>query len=285
MQDRRERGSKPSSSMILAGVLIVAVGILVLVGSLTVFQLPSPVTSQAKTTQKLFWAVLAIAMFIYFAVTAGIIWAIFRYRRRDNALPVQVHGSSVLEFSWTAVPVLILIGLFIPSFIIMRDLKTPPADKDVSVEMEAIGHQWYWEFVYCKSGKDSCEDPANLHIQKTPPNYTNLVPPQIVVPVGQTVRIQVRSTDVIHSFSVPHFLYKIQAIPGNINEFHFKVTKAGTWTGQCYQFCGTRHADMRFTVQAMEPADYENWLNNQKKAQGLPTTDGNISAASAGSQP
>src|SRR5438270_13713702 len=112
MQNRREGRSKLSPSLIVAGVLIVAVGILVLVGSLTVFQLPSPVTSQAKTTQKLFWAVLAIAMVIYFAVTAGIIWACFRYRRKDNVLPVQIHGSSVLEFSWTAVPVLILIGLF-----------------------------------------------------------------------------------------------------------------------------------------------------------------------------
>lgn len=284
MQNRREGRSRPSPSLIVAGVLIVALGIVVLVASLTVLQLPTPVTSQGKDTQKLYYAVLVISMVIYFAVTAGIIYACFRYRRKDNVMPVQIHGSSVLEFSWTAVPVLILIGLFIPSFILMNKLKTPPADKDVAVEMEAIGHQWYWEFVYCQSGPDKCDDDtANLHIQRTPPNYTNLVPPMFVVPVGQTVRIQVRSTDVIHSFSVPHFLYKIQAIPGNVNQFHFKVTKAGTYTGQCYQFCGTRHADMRFTVQAMEPANYQNWLNQQKKAQGLPT-DSNVNAVTAGSQ-
>jgi cytochrome c oxidase subunit 2 len=281
MQNRREGRSKPSPSLIVAGILIVVFGIVVIVASLTVLQLPSAVTEQGKDTKNLYAVVLVISMVIYFGVTAGIIWACFRYRRRDNELPKQIHGSSVLEFTWTAIPVLILIGLFIPSFLLMRDLKTPPNDKEVEVEMEAIGHQWYWEFVYCQSGPDKCDDDAgNLHIQRTPPNYTNLVPPMFVVPVGQVVRIQVRSTDVIHSFSVPHFLYKIQAIPGNVNQLHFKVTKAGTYTGQCYQFCGTRHADMRFTVQAMDPADYQTWLSQQKKAQGLPT-DTKVSATSA----
>jgi cytochrome c oxidase subunit 2 len=107
-------------------------------------------------------------------------------------------------------------------------------------------------------------------VQQLPPNYENLVPPTIVVPVGQTVRMKVRSTDVVHSFYAPHFLYKIQAIPGNVNELHFTVKKAGVYTGQCYQFCGLRHADMLFVIDAREPAEYQRWLSEQRAAQGLP---------------
>src|SRR5437763_1143618 len=239
---------------VAAAVLILVFAFLVIYGSVTTFQLPTPVTEQAKKIRSLYWAVLTIAMLVYFLVTAGIIYAIFRYRRRSSELPEQIHGSTILEFSWTAIPVLILVGLYIPSFLLVKDLKTPPAPKDVDVQMEVIGHQWFWEFVYCKKNADdtaNCEDTSNLHIQRNPPNFNDFKPPMFVVPVGQTVRMQVRSTDVIHSFYVPHFLYKIQAIPGNVNELHFKVTKAGTYTGQCYQFCGLRHADMRFVVQAM----------------------------------
>jgi cytochrome c oxidase subunit 2 len=276
----------PSPSLIIAGVLIAAVAVVVLLASFTVFQLPTPVTTQAEDIEHLYWGTLAIAMAVYFLVTAGIIFAIFRYRRRSSELPEQIHGSTILEFSWTAVPVLILVGLYIPSFLLVKDLKTPPAPKDVDVQMEVIGHQWFWEFVYCKKNADgtgNCEDNTNLHIQKNPPNFNDFKPPMIVVPVGQTVRMQVRSTDVIHSFYVPHFLYKIQAVPGNVNELHFRVTKAGTYSGQCYQFCGLRHADMRFVVQAMAPADYQNWVNQQRQAQGLPL-ESNLNAQTSGAQ-
>ncbi len=128
-------------------------------------------------------------------------------------------------------------GLFVPSLIQVLDLKTPPAKGDVDLTVEAIGHQWWWEFNYPDDG---------VHVQPTPPDYDKLTPPVLVVPVGKTIVIKVRSTDVVHSFSVPQTLYKIQAIPGNVNQMHFKAEKIGTFTGQCYQFCGLHHADMRF---------------------------------------
>ncbi len=260
---------KPSPSLIFAGTLIVAFGILVLVASLTVLQLPDAVTEEAQRTEKLYWATLVISMVIYFGVTAGIIWAVFRYRRRRaDEFPEQVHGSSTLEIVWTVIPIIILVALFIPSLIMVIDLKTPPDASEIDVEMEAVGHQWWWEFVYCEKG--DCEATTNLHVQRTPPNYANLQPPRMVVPVGETVRIKVRSTDVIHSFSAPNLLYKIQAVPGNVNELHFKMTKAGVYTGQCYQFCGLRHSDMLFVIEGKSAADYQSWLNQQKRAQNLP---------------
>jgi cytochrome c oxidase subunit 2 len=95
----------------------------------------------------------------------------------------------------------------------------------------------------------------------------------LVVPVGQTILLNVRSTDVVHSFSAPHVLYKIQAIPGSVNQMHMRVTKAGTYAGQCYQFCGLRHSDMLFVLDAREPADYQQWLRETQAAQGIRASD------------
>ncbi|HEY7268901.1 MAG TPA: cytochrome c oxidase subunit II [Dehalococcoidia bacterium] len=266
---------RPSGSMIVATFLIILVGVLVIGGSLTALQLPNPVTSQAHKTHTLYEVTLGISMIVYFGVTAGIIYAIFRFRKRGNELPQQIHGSSALELGWTVVPVLILVGLFIPSLLLVINLKTPPATGDIDMTVEAIGHQWYWEFVYCQKGEgpDECRDSkTNVHVQATPPNYNDLVPPSLVLPTDQTIQVYVRSTDVVHSFYWPHSLYKIQAVPGNINQMHFKIEDEGTFSGQCYQFCGLRHADMLFIVDARGQTAFNNWLNDQKKAQGIETT-------------
>jgi cytochrome c oxidase subunit 2 len=261
--------------MIVAGILIAALLALVIIGSVTALQLPKAVTSQAKDTHLLYEATLAVSMVVYFGVTAGIIYAIFRFRKRGPELPEQIHGSSALEFGWTIVPVLILVCLFIPSLILVIDLKTPPSDKDIDLTVEAVAHQWWWEFIYCQKGEtaDECRDnKSNVHVQATPPDYNNLKPPALVLPTGKTVQAYVRSTDVVHSFYWPHSLYKIQAIPGNINQMHFKIEDEGTYSGQCYQFCGLRHADMLFIVDARGETAFNNWLNDQKKAQGTDTS-------------
>ena len=140
----------------------------------------------------------------------------------------------------------------------MIDLKTPPSSKEIGLEVEAIGHQWWWEFSYPND---------NIHIQTLPPNYSDLTPPKLVVPVGVTVLVRVRSLDVVHSFYIPKFYYKIQAVPGTVNLMHFKVEKPGIYIGQCVQFCGLRHSDMRFVIEALEKDDYARWLNETKRAQ------------------
>ncbi|HLF71243.1 MAG TPA: cytochrome c oxidase subunit II [Dehalococcoidia bacterium] len=246
--------------MLIAGALIFILAVVTVVGALTAYQFPEPVTEQAEKTDLLYQAVLAISFFVFFGVTAGIIFAIFRYRRRPgDPLPEQIHGSDKLEFTWTVIPILILIGLFVPSLLLVIDLKTPPDANEIDLTVEAIGHQWWWEFDYPDDG---------VKVQTTPPNYDDLQPPVLVLPVGQDIVIKVRSTDVIHSFYAPNTLYKIQAVPGNINELHLKITKAGIYTGQCYQFCGLRHSDMRFVIDARSEADYEAWLREAKATQG-----------------
>ena len=256
---------RPSVSIIIASVLILILAVVTVVGALTVFQLPDPVTESARDIELLYIPVLFISFVIFFLVTAGIIWAIFRYRRVDDTIPEQIHGSSTLEAAWTIIPIIILVALFIPALILLLDLKTPPPEGEVDLTVEAVGHQWWWEFIYPDDG---------VRVQSTPPDYNDLTPPALVVPVNKVIVIKVRSTDVVHSFSAPQTLYKIQAIPGTVNQMHMKAEKVGVYFGQCYQFCGLRHADMLFVLDVRSEEDYEAWLRETQAAQGvIPATD------------
>ncbi|HEX5370166.1 MAG TPA: cytochrome c oxidase subunit II [Dehalococcoidia bacterium] len=258
---------KPPLRMLVAIGLILILGAVIILASFTVLQLPRPISEQANNTHLLYEAVLTISMIVFFLVTSGIIWAVFRYKREpgDETLPEQIHGSNVLEMTWTIIPILILVALFIPALLIVLDMKSQPAEADAAVVVDVIGHQWWWEFDYNQDG---------FKVQQTPPDYANLDPPHLVVPVGETVLLRIHSTDVVHSFYVPHLLYKIQAIPGNINEMHFKVKdgEVGTYTGQCFQFCGLHHSDMRFVLDVRTQADYDSWVTQQKTA--APATTG-----------
>jgi cytochrome c oxidase subunit 2 len=273
----QRRNGKPSGSMVIAGALILILFVVTIVAGFTVFQLPDPVTEQANRIENLYIPTLIISGIVFLLVNAGLIYAIFRYRRKSaDEVPDQIHGSSLLEVTWTVIPIIILVALFIPALILVIDLKTPPADGEVEVEVEAVGHQWWWEFIYPDEG---------IRVQATAPNYEDLTPPALVVPVGQVVRIRVRSTDVIHSFYAPHTLYKIQAVPGNVNQLHFTVEKEGVYYGQCYQFCGLRHSDMLFVLDARSQEDYDDWLDEERARQGVPSRDTAITDVTDGSLP
>ena len=268
---------RPPASIIIGVTLIIILAVVTIVGAATAFQLPHAITEDGKNVNILYEVVLAVSFVIFFLVTAGIIWAIFRYRRVDDSIPEQVHGSNVLEFTWTVIPILILVALFIPALILLLDLKTPPADADVELTVEAVGHQWYWEFRYedqdvCVGprGAQPCVNDAGNPVPALPPeDYDNLTPPALVVPTGKTVVVKLSSTDVVHSFSAPHTLYKLQAIPGMINEMHFVIKEEGVYHGQCYQFCGLRHSDMLFVIDARSPEDYQAWLAETQASLGI----------------
>lgn len=251
-------GSKPTGATVIALVVIAGLAAATVLAAVTVFQLPEAVSEQGGRTTTLYQATLAISLLVFFGVTAGIIWAVFRYKRRGPELPEQIHGSSRLELVWTVIPVVILVALFIPSLILVIDLKTPPAEAEADLVVEVVGHQWWWEFIYPEEG---------IRIQPTPPDYDNLVPPALVVPMDKTVLLKVTSADVVHSFYAPNLLYKIQAVPGSINQMSFKAVKTGVYAGQCYQFCGLRHSDMLFALDVRSEADYQRWLNETKAAQ------------------
>ena len=254
---------RPPLRTLVALALIVILGVVTVVAGLTVMQLPDPVTAQGKDTWNLYQPVMVISLIVFYGVTSGIIWAIFRYKRQsDDEMPEQIHGSSVLEATWTIIPIIILVALFIPALMLVIDLKTPPDDPDLTVE--AIGHQWWWEFAYPDEG---------LKVQATPPDYENLDPPRLVLPVDEDILIRIRSIDVVHSFSAPQTLYKLQAIPGNINLMHLRFTETGEFTGQCYQFCGVRHSDMLFIFKVVTRTEYDNWVRETRAAQSVNPAD------------
>ena len=214
---------------------------------------PTPETTQAKDVFTLYVVVFIMGAVVFFGVEGAIVYSIIRYRRRDDRLPDQLHGHTLVEILWTAIPTVIVMFLFVWSTL---TLTTIDAKSDPAVTVEVTGFQWQWTFHYL----DGDNDPKNDYsVTGTPAN-----PPVMGLPIGEPIRLILKSSDVIHSFFVPHFLVKRDVIPFpngiNPNELEFTISDPGTYGGQCAEFCGDLHSKMTFTIQAMAPADYQKWL-------------------------
>jgi len=154
----------------------------------------------------------------------------------------------VLEILWTIVPALVVTGLFV---LVVGTLNQEQAiSANPAVTIDVTGFQWQWTFEYPDQGLKYTGAGRNG--------------PVMALPVNETVHIRLHSADVIHSFYVPQFLYKLDVIPGRTNEFDVVVQQVGTFAGQCAEFCGIGHADMHFTVQAMSPPDFQTWVAQQQ---------------------
>lgn len=179
---------------------------------------------------------------ITFAILAYILYH-FRWRP-DSPQPKQVHGNTTLEIAWTLVPAVLISIVAVPTvrtiFYTYRD--APPDALTVEVE----GWQWWWAFRYPMANGDTIVTANEFH-----------------VPVGRTVRLQMRSKDVIHSFWLPQMGGKRDVIPGRMNEIVFTPLEAGVYLGQCAEFCGESHALMKMRLIAHEPEDFERWLANE----------------------
>jgi cytochrome c oxidase subunit 2 len=263
MESNRGGRSGSNSGTVIAILLIAVLVVATLVATFTVMQFPDHVTEEADDINSLYAITLALATFVFLAVEALIIWVCFRFRRRSNTDPAQVHGNNRLEFGWTAIPVMIITVLFILSAPLVVDLRDSEADA-ADLTVNVTGRQWFWEYEYPEEG---------ITIQEIP-DYDNPDPPALVVPVDALVVLNITSGDVVHSFYVPDFLYKIQAIPGQINEMHFRAEEIGTFTGQCAQFCGLNHAQMLLRVDVLSQADYDAWVEEQQAAQEETPTPG-----------
>jgi len=217
---------------------------------------PAPMTTEAEEVRTLFLVIFGLGAIVFVGVEGFLIYAVIRYRRKDDRLPEQHHGNTKVEIVWTVIPTVIVLILFMTSMITLGNI-TARSDDPVRIEVE--GQQFSWTFRY-ENGYAVTGNPLD--------------PPILVVPTGQAVRLALVSQDVIHSFFVPAFLVKTDVVPfgqGQApNELEFTVTTAGTYRGQCAEFCGTLHADMTFEVQAMEPADFEEWLATAASATPTP---------------
>jgi cytochrome c oxidase subunit 2 len=199
--------------------------------------------------------ITAISLF----VLALLLFVIVRFRRGANPVPSRNTHNTTLEVVWTLVPVLILVAIAVPSIRLLAHQYSPPKP-DLTIKV--TGNQWYWTYSYPDNGGFevvsnmlSKEDAA----KRGEPRLL-AVDERMVVPQGAVVKLIVTSSDVIHSFGVPAFWVKMDAVPGRLNETWFKVDKPGIYYGACYELCGARHPFMPIAVDVVPPAQFAAWI-------------------------
>jgi cytochrome c oxidase subunit II len=202
----------------------------------------------------LVWLITIITLF----VLALLILVVVKFNAKTNPVPSKTTHNTLIEVAWTLIPVLILMGVVIPSFkLLFQELDIPKAD----LTIKATGKQWYWSYAYPDNGK--FEFDSLLATDKMPRLLG--VDNEVVVPVNKIIRVQVTGADVIHSFAVPGFGIKIDAIPGRLNETWFKATKLGMFYGQCSELCGKDHAFMPIAVRVVSDQEFAAWVEDAKK--------------------
>ena len=191
-------------------------------------------------------------------VLALLLYCMVRFNARANPTPSRTSHNTTLEVLWTVVPIIILVMIAIPSFrLLYKQIEIPPADLTV----KAVGYQWYWGYEYPDNGEISF-DSVMLEDDERAPGQPRLlaVDNQLVVPVGKVVRVQVTAADVIHSFALPSFGVKIDAVPGRLNETWFKAEREGIYYGQCSELCGTNHAFMPIAIRVVSEEQFGRWI-------------------------
>ena len=211
----------------------------------------------------LLWIITGITAF----VLALLLIVIIRFNARANPTPSRTTHNSLLEVAWTIVPVVILVAIAIPSFrLLFLELDAPTPNLTV----KATGKQWYWSYNYPDNGNFEF-DSLLVEDKDLKPGQPRLltVDNELVVPVNKVVHVLVTGADVIHSFAVPSFGIKIDAVPGRLNDTWFKATSEGLFHGQCSELCGKDHAFMPITVRVVSDADFAKWVEAEKKNAGL----------------
>jgi cytochrome c oxidase subunit 2 len=211
----------------------------------------------------LLWMCGVISLFVLILLA----WTMFRYRRGANPTPSRTTHNTAIEVVWTLVPVMILVGIAVPSIQLLRAQYNFPA---ADVTIKVIGNQWYWTYQYPDNG--GIEIVSNMLKEqkdvKPGDRYRTDAdgPPllaadeRMVIPAGKVVKFIVTSNDVIHAFAVPAFWTKIDANPGRLNEVWVKVDRPGVYFGQCSELCGARHGFMPIVVEAVPEATFNAWL-------------------------
>ncbi len=250
-------------------------------GNLDVIGAPTPggtgfQPAATKLARDLQW-LDGLLNYIIFAIVVLVVvlmgWIILRHNRKANPEPARFTHNTPLEVAWTLVPVLILIFIGSFSLPVLREQQIIP---EADVTIKAIGHQWYWSYEYPdhEFAFDSYMIGQGADNKMTPEVEAQLVEAgyekehfllatdaAVVVPVGKTVVMQVTSTDVIHSWTIPAFGVKQDAVPGRLAELWFEAEEEGIYFGQCSELCGIAHAYMPITVKVVSEAAYEQWLD------------------------
>jgi cytochrome c oxidase subunit II len=202
----------------------------------------------------LFVLITLITLFVLGLLVAVVV----KFNAKANPVPSKTTHNTLIEVAWTLIPVLILVGIAVPSFrLLFLQLDIPKADLTV----KATGKQWYWSYSYPDNGKFEFD---SLMAADKQPRLLG-VDNEMVVPVNKVIRVQTTGADVIHAFAVPAFGIKIDSIPGRLNETWFKATKTGMYYGQCSELCGKDHAFMPIAVRVVEDQEFAAWVEAAKK--------------------
>ncbi|UGY19453.1 cytochrome c oxidase subunit II [Bradyrhizobium septentrionale] len=201
---------------------------------------------------------LVLITVITLFVLALLIIVVVKFNAKANPVPSRTTHNTLIEVAWTLIPVLILVGIAVPSFrLLFLELDVPKPDLTVKV----TGKQWYWSYAYPDNGKFEFDSLLDKDKQPRLLGVDN----EMVVPVNKVVRIQTTGADVIHSFAVPAFGVKIDSVPGRLNESWFKATKTGVFYGQCSELCGKDHAFMPIAVRVVSDQEFATWVEGAKK--------------------
>lgn len=224
----------------------------------------APATERMRQIEEFHDLLLYIIVAITVFVLALLVIVMVRFNARANKTPSTWTHNTALELIWTVVPIAILMVIAFPSFALLYYSDTiPPAD----ITIKAVGHQWYWSYEYPDSGNFTF-DSLMLDDAKAAANGDPRllgVDNRLVVPVGKTVRVLVTATDVIHSFTVPAFGFKIDAVPGRVNQTWFKAEREGVFYGQCSELCGANHAYMPIAVEVVSEERFAQWVEEAKQ--------------------
>jgi cytochrome c oxidase subunit 2 len=191
-----------------------------------------------------------------------LVWVMWRYNARRHPVPSRTAHNTLIEVLWTVIPVLILVGMAIPSF---RLVYYQDRTRDADLTIKVTGHQWYWEYTYPDNGNIDFSSYIVPDDQLKPGQLRLLtVDNPLVVPVGKNVRVLQTSGDVIHSWFIPSIGVQRYAIPGRTIETWFRVDQSGTFYGECNQICGTNHSRMPIVVRAVPEKEFTAWLAEAK---------------------
>jgi cytochrome c oxidase subunit II len=247
--------------------------------------LQTPVTQIAEQIYSIHNLMLFICLAIFVVVFGVMFYSIFKHRKSLGHKPATFHESVAVEIAWTIIPFLIVIGMALPA------TKTLVAMKDTSnadLTIKATGMQWKWGYDYLKGEGEGISFLSNLATPRTQvgepgvapteprnDNYLLEVDNPVVVPVNKKVRIITTANDVIHSWTIPAFGVKQDAIPGFVRDTWFKAEKIGTYRGQCVELCGKEHAFMPIVVKVVSEDEYKQWVDGKKKEMAAKAEDPN----------
>jgi len=246
-----------------------------------------PAGSALKRQTEWFYNDLLFPIIVAICILVGalLLWIMIRYNKKANPVPAKFSHNTLIEVIWTVVPVLILVVIAIFSLGLLRDYNDMPKP---DVVVKATGNQWFWTYDYPELGVTDIEsrlreDAKDIKTAKAAGiPYLLEVDNVLVVPVNKVIHVQTTGADVIHSFTVPAFGFKIDAVPGRLNNTWFKAEKIGTYYGQCSELCGKDHAYMPIEVKVVSDADFDAFIiKNGGKTRAMIASEAAASAAAA----